>query len=225
MLLFTLDLEHRPTNLGVSKRFQLHSTVAPQAYYRLARCHPLRQARVQSTLRDPTLAPATRRRAQKHHNGRASYQRWKLGVQWWKTARVQTKGAGQAAWASIRMVAISPGQPMQHELERRRSWVMMDGWRSGGSSMSGSSPNVFHIIRLAFARSPINGTRHVETDKRENQREAKKEKTAHDLHGAGIAGTRRSSGRFPPVRPWQLADQGRQGRQISAGLLDHGLQI
>lgn len=110
MLLFTLDLEHRPTNLDVSERFQLHSTVAPQAYYRLARCHPLRQARVQSTLRDPTLAPATRRRAQKHHNGRASYQRWKLGVQWWKTARVQTKGAGLAAWASIRMAAISPGQ-------------------------------------------------------------------------------------------------------------------
>lgn len=87
--------------------------------------------------------------------------------------------------------------------------------------MSGSSPNVFHIIRLAFF-SMIDQWHKTCRDRRARQR---KKKTAHDLHGAGIAGTRRSSGRFPPVRPWQPADQGRQGRQISAGLLDHGLQI
>jgi hypothetical protein len=40
--------------------------------------------------------------------------------------------------------------------------------------MSGSSPNVFHIIRLAFARSSINGTRHVETKEKINARQRKK---------------------------------------------------
>lgn len=79
-------------------------------------------------LRDPTLAPATRRRVQRHHNGRASSQRWKLGVQWWKTARVQTKGAGLAAWPSIRMVAISPGQHEPKEAKLGHGgW--MEGWR------------------------------------------------------------------------------------------------
>lgn len=62
--------------------------------------------------------------------------------------------------------------------------------------MSGSSPNVFHIIRLTFSRSSINGTRHVETEEKINARQRKK-KTAHDLHGAGIAGDETLKWPFP----------------------------
>lgn len=98
---------------------------------------------------------------------------------------------------------------------------MMDGWRSGGSSMSGSSPNVFHIIRLAFC-SIIDQWHKTCRDRRARQRKKKLHTICMEPE---LQGRDAQVAVSPPVRPWQPADQGRQGRQISAGLLDHGLQI